>query len=340
MAPTAVVLGLAAPFAAFLAGCGDGGDAATKNIAQIASDTPELSTLVDALKATDLVSAVSGKDKITVFAPTNDAFDALGNETLSCLLAPVGLPTLSDVLKYHVVGTEAKSSDLKNNQSLATLDGKQKLTVSITDGAVTIEGGMSSANVTKADIMATNGVVHEVDAVLIPENFKAPQCGKDGNIAETAVANNLSTLVQALDAANLTNTFTGDTVYTVFAPTDEAFTALGDLVSCLLKPENKDALTQVLTYHVVAAYDLASDITDGLNVTTLEGDDLTFKLQDKSVIVDTTSGGSATVTQPNVFASNGVVHVIDSVLVPKEFTDPCAGTTTTTTTSNAAAILV
>jgi uncharacterized surface protein with fasciclin (FAS1) repeats len=327
MAPTAAVLGLAAPFALFLAGCGD--DAATQNIAQIATDTPELSKLVAALTATDLVSAVSGKDKITVFAPTNDAFDALGNATLNCLLEPVGLPTLSDVLKYHVVPEEAKAADLTNNESLATLDGKQKLTVSLANDTVTIKGGADSAKVIKADIMATNGVVHEVDAVLIPENFKAPQCGT-GTIAATADATkSLSTLVAALGAANLTDTFDGSTVYTVFAPTDDAFAKLGDAVTCLLKPENKDALVQVLTYHVVAGYDLASDITDGLKVTTLEKEKLTFKVDNKTVQIDTTSGSSANVTMPNVYATNGVVHVIDAVLLPKDFTDnnPCANST-------------
>jgi transforming growth factor-beta-induced protein len=323
------VLGLAAPLTLFLAGCGSGDDVATKNIAEIATDTPELSTLVEALTATGLVSAVSGKDKITVFAPTNEAFDALGNETLNCLKAPVGLPTLSDVLKYHVVPEEAKAADLTNDESLATLDGKQKLTVSLSDnGTVTIKG-LDSATVIQADIMATNGVVHEVDAVLLPENFTKPECGS-GTIKATAAGNkNLKTLVTALDAANLTDTFDGSTVYTVFAPTNEAFDKLGDAVACLLKPENKAALTEVLTYHVVQGYDLASDITDGLKVTTLEKEKLTFKIDNTTVLIDTTSGSTANVTIPNVYATNGVVHVIDAVLLPKDFTDnnPCASST-------------
>jgi uncharacterized surface protein with fasciclin (FAS1) repeats len=331
------MLGLAAPVAVFLAGCGDGGDAATQNIPEIAADAPELSTLVAALTATDLVSAVSAKDpKKTVFAPLNPAFDALGNETLNCLLAPVGLPTLADVLKYHVVPQEAKASDLKNNESLDTLDGNQTLTVFLDNDMVTIEGGSSSANVTKANIMATNGVVHEVDAVLIPKDFVAPECGS-GNIAETASGvDTLSTLVTALGAANLTDTFEGSTVYTVFAPTNDAFDALGDIVGCLLKPENVASLAQVLTYHVVAGYDLAADITDGMEVTTLEKEALTFKVEDATVTIDTTSNNSATVTQADVFCTNGVVHVIDAVLIPKDFADnnPCAGTTTTTTSQS------
>merc|ERR1712137_1516603 len=307
----------------FLAGCGSKN--ATQNIATIAEGAPELQTLVAALNATDLLSAVDGSNKITVFAPTNDAFDALGNETLNCLLAPVGLPALSDVLKYHVVPVEAKAADLTKDKSLATLDGDHNLTVSLGDnGTITIKGA-GSARVIHADIMATNGVVHEVDGVLLPEDFAVPECGS-GSVKDTAAVNeDLTTLVAALGAANLTETFDGKTVYTVFAPTNEAFEKSGDTVTCLLKPENKEALVEVLTYHVVSGYGLASDIADGMEVSTLEREKLTFKLDNSVVSIDTTSGSTAKVTMPNVYASNGVVHVIDAVLLPKKFVDnnPC-----------------
>jgi uncharacterized surface protein with fasciclin (FAS1) repeats len=287
----------------------------SKNIAEIALGAKELNTLVAALSATDLVSTVAETKDITVFAPTNDAFDALGTKVLNCLLEPVGLPSLSDVLKYHVVPTKAESSELKNKESLATLDGNQKLMVMLADGAVTIEGGASSANVTKADILATNGVVHEINAVLLPENFSAPECGS-GSIADTAVGNkDLSTLVEALAAADLVATFNGTEVFTVFAPTNDAFAAVpSETLSCLLEPKNVDALKQVLTYHVVAAYDLAADISDGLKVATLEGENLTFAIKNKNVMVD-----NATVVIPDVYANNGVVHVIDEVLIPADF---------------------
>lgn len=321
MAPTAAVIG-SATLAMFLAGCNDSGDNTTstpspssKNIAEIALGAPELTTLVAALNATGLVSTVADTNDITVFAPTNDAFDALDKKVLNCLLEPVGLPTLSDVLKYHVVPTKADAADLKNNESLATLDGKQNLTVMLADGTVTVEGGASSANVTTPDIMAKNGVVHEIDAVLLPGNFIAPDCGS-GSIADTAVGNaDLSTLVEALAAADLVATFNGTDVFTVFAPTNDAFAAVpNETLSCLLEPKNVDALKQVLTYHVVAAYDLASDITDGLKVTTLEGEQLTFSIEKKNVMVD-----NATVVIPDVYATNGVVHVIDEVLIPADF---------------------
>lgn len=279
-----------------------------------------------ALKATKLASTVGETKDITVFAPTNDAFDALDKTLLSCLLEPVGLPTLADVLKYHVVPQKAMAADLKNDQSLSTLDG-QNLTVMIDDGTVTIKGGASSANVSKADILATNGVVHELDAVLIPENFVAPECG-NGTIAETAVATkDLSVLVEALTAADLVSTFNGTDVFTVFAPTNEAFAALGnETISCLLDEKNVDALKTVLTYHVVSGYDLASDIKNGLQVETLEKENLTFAIKGKNVMIDTTANTSATVVAADVFATNGVVHVIDAVLIPKDFVDnnPCS----------------
>jgi uncharacterized surface protein with fasciclin (FAS1) repeats len=327
MAPTAAVIGFAAPLAMFLAGCGDSGDDATQNIAQIAEGTKELSTLDAALNATGLSSTIADAKDITVFAPTNDAFNALDKTLLTCLLEPVGLPTLTEVLKYHVVPQKAKAADLENDQSLPTLDGKQNLTVSLEGKTVTIKGGADEANVTQADILATNGVVHEVNAVLIPKDFSPPQCG-NGTIADTAVGNkHLQTLVAALTAADLVDTFNGTTVYTVFAPTDDAFAKLDNkTLSCLLEKKNVAALKQVLTYHVVEGYDLSSAIKDGLKVPTLEKEDLTFMIENKKVVVETTSDGNATVIVPDVFATNGVVHVIDEVLIPKDFVDnnPCA----------------
>lgn len=338
MAPTAALIGSGA-LALFLAGCGDSGDDVTQNIGEIASGTKELSTLVAALNATGLVGAVSDTKDITVFAPTNDAFAALPKKVFNCLLEPVGLPTLSDVLKYHVVTTKAMAADLKNKETLTTLDVNQTLTVMLDGKTVTIDAGSDSANVTTADIKATNGVVHEVNAVLLPKDFVAPQCGS-GTIADTAVSNtDLTTLVAALGAAGLVDTFNGTDVFTVFAPTDEAFAAVDpDLLACLLLPANVDALTQVLTYHVVAGYDLSSAITDGLKVPTLEKEDLTFNTA-KGVVIETTSGGKATVTIPDVYANNGVVHVINAVMIPKDFVAPTGAACTKDYVADAAILV-
>jgi len=307
-----------------LTGCGGNDDTTTtttmapakeSTIAEVAVATDELSTLVTALTAAELVDTLDGTTEYTVFAPTNDAFAELDKKVFECLQMPAGIPTLTEVLKNHVVEGKTTSSDLKPDQKLKTLDVPEMLTVKIDGKTVMI----NDATVDTPDVPASNGVVHIIDKVLIPTNFVAPNCGS-GNIAETASGNeDLSTLVTALKAADLVDTFTGTDLYTVFAPTNEAFTALGDIVTCLLLPENKEALTSILTYHVVKGYDLSTDITDGLEVDTLDDTEkLTFSTT-KGVMIN----GEATVTIPDVYCTNGVVHVIDKVLVPPNLKTTC-----------------
>lgn len=134
--------------------------------------------------------------------------------------------------------------------------------------------------------------------------------GKD--VVATAQATpDLSTLVAAVTAADLVETLQGEGPFTVFAPTNEAFADIQSTVDTLLMPENKDDLTNVLTYHVVPGTYTAADLKDGQELTTVQGEKLTV-----SIDGDTVKVGDATVTQADVETSNGVVHVIDKVLVP------------------------
>lgn len=127
----------------------------------------------------------------------------------------------------------------------------------------------------------------------------------------------LSTLVTAVQAADLVGTLQGEGPFTVFAPTNDAFAALPEgALDSLLLPENKDQLAGVLTYHVVAGNVLSSDLSDGQIVTTVQGEKLTVSIMDGKVYITDAKGGKAMVTQADVDASNGVVHVIDSVLLP------------------------
>ena len=146
------------------------------------------------------------------------------------------------------------------------------------------------------------------------------------NIVETAVnAGNFKTLVAAVQAAGLVDTLNGEGPFTVFAPTDEAFAKLPEgTVTTLLKVENKAALAKVLTYHVVAgnldAATVVKAITDGggkVVVTTVSGGKLTVSLKDGKVILTDENGGVATVLVTDLKADNGVIHVIDSVIMPK-----------------------
>jgi transforming growth factor-beta-induced protein len=289
----------------------------TLTIAELAVATPQLSTLVTALSAAGLVNAFNSTDQtLTVFAPTNDAFNAVDSTLLTCLLLPVGITTLQSLLKYHAVNGKVLSSDLTNDEVVTTLN-QQNVTVSINGSVVKID----KATVTAANLLATNGVVHEIDAVMIPPVFVAPNCGTSGSVAQLAVATpDLSTLVAALQAASLVSVFNGTDIYTVFAPTNEAFNAFGQAMITCLTTQQIPALTELLKYHVVAGYDLAATISDGTQLGTLDEQNLTFAVTGTIVKIN----GKATVTVPNQFANNGVVHVIDAVLIPPVWTNPCA----------------
>jgi len=207
---------------------------------------------------------------------------------------------LTDLLLYHVVSGKVLASDLKNNEAVKTVEGAD-LKVTITGGTVMI----NDATVTTPNVMASNGVVHIVDMVLMPP---APVTK---NIVQLAQATpDLSTLVQAVVAANLTGTLSSVGPFTVFAPTNEAFAKLpADALANLLKPENIKQLTDLLLYHVVSGKVLASDLKNNEAVKTVEGADLKVTITGRTVMIN-----DATVTTPNVMASNGVVHIIDGVL--------------------------
>jgi uncharacterized surface protein with fasciclin (FAS1) repeats len=139
------------------------------------------------------------------------------------------------------------------------------------------------------------------------------------DIVQLAVDNSdLSTLVTALQAAELVETLQGEGPFTVFAPTNSAFDKLPEgTLDELLQPENKQQLTDILTYHVVSGNVMAADLSDGQTISTLQGDTLTVEISDGMVMLVDTAGDKATVTVADVEASNGVVHLIDSVVMPQ-----------------------
>jgi uncharacterized surface protein with fasciclin (FAS1) repeats len=270
------------------------------NIVEIASTTPELSTLTQALQAADLVQALQAAGPFTVFAPDDAAFAALPAGELERLLQPENQAELQEVLQYHVVPGELFAADLSEGQTLTTLTG-ETLEVSLSGGA-----SVNGASVTQADIEAVNGVIHIIDAVLLP-----PQ----PTITEVAAATpDLSTLVDALTTAELDDDLAGDGPFTVFAPVNSAFDALGaDVVAALLQEGNRELLTDILGYHVVPGAAVESgDLTDGQTVTTLQGEELTIGVSNGDVTVN-----GANVVTADVEAANGVVHLVDGVLVPE-----------------------
>lgn len=280
-------------------------------IVDVAVGNPDFSTLVTAVKAAGLTETLSGKGPFTLFAPTNEAFAALPKETLEALLKPENRDALKKVLTYHVVSGDLMAKDLKSGK-VATVVGSSV--------AVEVQGSKVSVNtatVSKADIKANNGVIHVIDRVLLPPDFALAtptkaQGTQSGTIVDVAAANpSVSTLVTAVKAAGLVETLSGKGPFTVFAPTNEAFAALpkGTLEK-LLKPENRDSLRKVLTYHVVSGDLMAKDLKSG-KVATVEGSSVAVKVDGQAVSVN-----NSKVVKADVDAKNGVIHVIDHVLLP------------------------
>jgi transforming growth factor-beta-induced protein len=280
---------------------------------------PKLSILEAALRAADLDDALRGPGPLTLFAPTDQAFGRLLAElnlTAAQLLA--NRPLLTEVLTYHVLATRALSRELEDGQTPVTLQGQAitldvsargngrgaKRDIEITDARDRV------SKVSRADIRARNGVVHQIDRVLLPSDRTLVQIA--------AGLPQFSILVEAVVAAGLVDTLSGPGPFTVFAPTNDAFAeVLGELG--LTKAQllaNKPLLTQVLTYHVLGGRVLADGIRDRLAVASVEGQPFVFRKGAAGVSITDARGRSAKVVATNVQAANGVIHVIDRVILP------------------------
>ena len=269
------------------------------DIAMTAQATTIHGSLVAALAHADLVTALQADGPFTVFAPTDAAFAAAGID-LASFDTDEENATLVDILTYHVYSGSVESSAVTDGLTVTMLNGDEA-TFTVADGAVSI----GDATVTLADVPASNGVIHVIDKVLMPP---ADVLDIPATAASTGAHDSL---VAALTQANLVSALQADGPFTVFAPTDAAFAAAGiDLASFDTDEENA-TLVDILTYHVYSGSVESSAVTDGLTVTMLNGDEATFTVADGAVSI-----GDATVTQPDVIASNGIIHVIDKVLMP------------------------
>lgn len=262
-------------------------------------NSPDHTILETAIDAANLAPALQGPGPLTLFAPTDAAFEALPENLLDLLLTdPTGL--LDDILYYHLTPGSITASGLTDGLSLSTLLSGQSLTVS-NDGT-TIMINMST--VTFSTPSPSNGVIHVIDAVMVPANAATVY----DIVAESADHNTLET---ALIAAELDDDLQDGEALTVFAPTDAAFAALPEnLVNALLE-DPTGTLAEVLLNHVVGAIAPSSTLSQDQAITTLFGED---------VVVDLVGGvfiNGAEVTVADIPAINGVVHVIDAVLVPE-----------------------
>ncbi len=351
MRRTPVFLTLVLSLSLVAAACGDDDDTADTTTTAVATATGEettttpmddaadivdtavaageFPTLVAAVEAAGLVETLKGDGPFTVFAPTEDAFAALLDTlglTADELLADTEL--LTSVLTYHVVAGNVPAADVLglDGQEVETVNGAS-FTVGVDGNAVTItdaNGGV--ANVVTTDIAASNGVIHVIDAVILPPQDGASEgdgAAEAADIVDTAVAaGEFPTLVAAVEAAGLVETLKGDGPFTVFAPTEDAFAALLEALGLTADEllADTELLTAVLTYHVVPGNVPAADVVglDGQDVATVNGATVTVGVSGDAVTLTDANGGVANVVATDIAASNGVIHVIDSVLLPPQ----------------------
>uniref|UniRef100_A0A061R2Y8 Beta-ig-h3 fasciclin n=1 Tax=Tetraselmis sp. GSL018 TaxID=582737 RepID=A0A061R2Y8_9CHLO len=279
------------------------------------------------------MGALGGEGSFTVFAPTDGAFEALLGALEVTAEELLARDDLADVLRYHVAAGMITSADLFDGQMIPTLLPGRNLTVSIPHGGPAI--AIAGAAVSMADIRATNGVVHVVGSVLIPpplqpsafelvtpteeppaETFAAALPATVVDIA--AGYSTFSTLVVALEASNLMSMLRGEGPFTVFAPTDGAFVALLEALGATAEELlARDNLADILRYHMAAGMVTGADLAEGLQIATLQGESLPVGFSQGLAVV-----GGANVVQADMEASNGVVHAVDSVLLPSSVRPP------------------
>ena len=272
-------------------------NSASNSIYDIVSNSNDHTTLKTAIDACALDVVLSDPGTLTLFAPTDAAFNLLPAGTVTALLNDI--PQLTDILKHHVVGSSVMSGMLSNNQVVTTLLGTD-VTVTINANGVFID----NAQVTVADIVADNGVVHVIDAVLLPPT----QTNSIYDIVSNSTDH--TTLKVAIDACALDVVLSDPGTLTLFAPTDAAFNLLpAGTVTALLN--DIPQLTDILKHHVVGSSVMSGMLSNNQVVTTLLGTDVTVTINANGVFID-----NAQVIVADIVADNGVVHVIDAVLLP------------------------
>ncbi|MEC7272964.1 MAG: fasciclin domain-containing protein, partial [Candidatus Thermoplasmatota archaeon] len=256
-------------------------------------------SLVAAVIQADLLATLQGSGPFTVFAPTDQAFIDAGID-LASFDTVEGKQQLSDILLYHVVSAEVPAMNVSDCM-LADAANGQQLSFSVGDSVK-----VNDANVTLTDVITSNGLIHVIDKVLMPTD--SPR-----DIPRTAQCTGVhDSLVAGVIQAELLSTLQGPGPFTVFAPTDQAFIDAGIDLANLDTPEGKATLSDILLYHVVAGEVPAADVSECMSADAVNGQPLAFTV-DGGVMVN-----DANVTVPDVMTSNGIIHVIDKVLMPSD----------------------
>jgi uncharacterized surface protein with fasciclin (FAS1) repeats len=270
-----------------------------KDIVETAVQAGSFNTLAAALQAAGLVEALQGTGPFTVFAPTDEAFGKLPKETIESLLKPENKKQLVGILTYHVVNGEVPAKKVLGLTGATTLNG-QRIDIRVDGNDVSVDG----AKVLKTDIACSNGIIHVIDNVILPSSDNIP--------TTASKAGKFSTLLAAAKAAGLVDALSAEGPLTVFAPTDEAFSKLpAGTVESLLKPENRDKLAAILKYHVVSGRIYSDDAVAAKSAKTLQGQAIKIAVENGKAMIN-----NANLLKTDIDASNGVIHVIDAVLLP------------------------
>lgn len=300
---------VAAVMAFSLSACNDDDDDPTVdpgagNIPTVATADPQFSTLVSALTKADLVTTLQGPGPYTVFAPNNAAFTKAGITSLDGLTKDA----LTPILTSHVLSGNVKAADVKSG-AVETLNGNNDIYLSKNADGVFINGNIK---VVSTDVSASNGVIHVIDNVIMPPSKSLVEIAQaDTNFRE------LVSLVLAADPSVAASLGSATSGLTVFAPTNAAFREVYKTTPKATLLANKPLLTSVLLYHVIPNRVFSTDLPNvsGPVTTANTSGTLTFDLAGGPKVVGKTSGAS-NITTANILATNGVVHVIDKVLMP------------------------
>ncbi|MGB5431292.1 fasciclin domain-containing protein, partial [Eudoraea sp.] len=320
--------------------------ASEKNLVETAQETDALSSLVAALtradenEGTDLVTALSSEGPFTVFAPTNDAFKELlsgleNYDSLEDFDSEEEKELLAAILTYHVfAGGALPSSELSEGQTITTLQGEE-LTVKLDNGVFIKDATEADARVVIPNIEVSNGIVHVVDKVLLPQaildalNQEEDEDDEEGTLVDLVVeTESLSILEAAVIKAGLVETLSGEGPFTVFAPKDDAFIALlevlGDDYNSLDDFDTEAEmmlLRDILLYHVIPAEVFAADLEAGSVHTALADNSLEIISSGETFVIGDASDTNANIIGADFTASNGVAHIIDKVLLPQSAID-------------------
>ena len=275
-----------------------------KNIIETAVGAGSFKTLAAALEAADLVAPLSGKGPFTVFAPTDAAFAKLPKGTVDELLKPGNREKLQSILKFHVIpGKVGLTAALEAGQA-KTLQGEQA-TIAFSDGKIRING---SATLQTADLDAANGVIHVIDSVLLPPE------PKNDILSVAKRAGEFDTFVAAVEASGFKKYLASHPPHTVFVPTDAAFEALPEgTLEMLLKPKNQWKLFDVIAQHAILGRVKAGDALNKGSALAGNNATLRFAINDGIFQVN-----GVKITRTNIKCDNGIIHVIDAVLLPDE----------------------